>query len=638
MSNNRVLPTTIYPGVDPQGKVVQYPNWEAFVVWLKQTRKLEVGGKKSSPSFSPLPLTDGYRVARNAEGKKYWGVVLDLDRVNDREEVFQSLSPYTYFAYTTWSSTPEAERWRIIFPSTSDLTLEQVVELVNYFEKRIGKAAQVDNCSRGAIRLWFGMSLPSAGKGLERYNEGRWVSPRHVISVNFSGVKSSMMPENIDEGDRNNLLASYLRQQLFVTSSEVEIRRGAYEWNDRLPTPLGRSEVNQVVRSAWRWWTTNPEGLERRRIAMQAIRAQLNFSQVDWEDVDKADDQFPMLGEFMYPGLTIMSGKAKSGKTRFLWQLLTSFQRGRAFLRSKEFPGLVATKTKCAFLAIEDTKFGLKKFALDTATRGVMLYLQENLEKLYADGESQGLNGFAIFERLVDYLYRKGVRLLAIDPISLLEQMFHMAEYPGAKTSNNIHSQEFQRLRYYQRMSDKYPGLNIVLVFHHGKNKSGRDMQDPQDMIAGTSGIHAAAVNIMSLVRVSGKQEDDMEVNRHVLYMGGRHSPTRLYTMEMDDQGWWECKGDYTPEIGRNSTQKPADEIENFIETLVEMGGLERTISGGELSEKFKLTARHIRNQMTLSNAHPEYKIVSVLGKFGGYKLVKKDQLSLTTSALEEEK
>lgn len=610
---------TVYQGISPQGETRDFGEWENFVQWLKESTCHKAPDKKGGLSFSLVTYRNEYRLAENEEDL-YYGVVLDFDHIDDGRMMFRALDRYEYYAYTTWTSTSDQERWRVIMPLADPVSHEEVVRIIEYLERRVGQAATIDKCSKGRARLWFAMHYKQA-RPQDHYHPGIRISSSRLLTVNFSGVKSATMPGTIEEGERNNLLASYLRGQNFAgCPNEAALREEANEWNHKLADPLPRREVISTVRGAWRWWTQTPEGLERKRIAMGAIQAQMEFAKTDWDTTAKAREEVPLIGDhYLYPGLTVLSGKAKSGKTRLLWDILVAMQEGKPLWRSGTFPGFSTVKTKCAILAMEDNALSLKKMRLHERARGVTLYLHDNLEAAYKVAESRGIDGFRIFESLVEQLYNDGVRLIAIDPLSQLENVFHFGRfYPGSGDSENIHSREFSRLRYFQRLCDMYAGLSLVLVFHHGKNKIGHDLMDPQDMIAGTSGIHAAAVNIFALVRPPNYADLDPKTNPNVFHLGGRLSPSGNYSMEMDDQGMWMCTGEYVP-----PPKKSRGTGNELINAALELGAMVAPVNGGKLAEILGITVRQVVNLVARAD-HPGYKFITVLGKNGGYKLVKK--------------
>src|SRR6267142_529909 len=71
--------------------------------------------KRSGQWFSAAKYKGNHRRRENIDSK-VWLIVADLDEVRDPAAVTKLLSRWEYICWTTWSSTPQTLRWRVVLP------------------------------------------------------------------------------------------------------------------------------------------------------------------------------------------------------------------------------------------------------------------------------------------------------------------------------------------------------------------------------------------------------------------------------------------------------------------------------------------------------------------------------------------
>ncbi|MFZ3324210.1 MAG: AAA family ATPase [Usitatibacter sp.] len=232
------------------------PEWQQFKDMARSQSKActveTEEEKKAGAWFSTAEYRNAHRRRENIIGQ-VCTVVADLDHVYNPAAVLHALEDYEYIAWTTWNSTPEHPRWRIVMPIEGGVDPDEFSRLVERVLGPLTASAKVDPKSMSPEQLWF---LP-AHKHSQRKNHrvwenaGKWIRP--TVNVDFSGVVNIHQPETIHE-DRNNSLVKRLQSpDARNCASEPELLTLAMGWNARLPKPMERTEVRDVVRKSWKW-------------------------------------------------------------------------------------------------------------------------------------------------------------------------------------------------------------------------------------------------------------------------------------------------------------------------------------------------------------------------------------------------
>jgi hypothetical protein len=115
---------------------------------------------KDGPAFLPAVLGDvpneNGSLRHNANVVRLTALVLDLDgkdRPYTSVRLMKALQGFEYFAYTTWRSTSESPRWRVIVPLASPILPAQLQAAFASFEKLTGLRTDVK--ARNASRLFY---------------------------------------------------------------------------------------------------------------------------------------------------------------------------------------------------------------------------------------------------------------------------------------------------------------------------------------------------------------------------------------------------------------------------------------------------------------------------------------------------
>lgn len=202
--------------------------------------------KKSGLWLSFAEYKGNHRKRENLFGL-IWAVVLDLDLVRDPEQVKAALQRWTYVAYTTWSSTPGALRWRIIIPIAGGIAPADYATLVDRIAAPIANAAKLDGRSRYPEQLWFS----TAHKRSQANHHKIWTNSGRPIRANLLLVN---FPQTvIPDGSRDNELTSAAGRMRRRGASREQIEAGLRTANERCDPPKTEKDVRRISKSVSRY-------------------------------------------------------------------------------------------------------------------------------------------------------------------------------------------------------------------------------------------------------------------------------------------------------------------------------------------------------------------------------------------------
>lgn len=598
--------------------------------------------KRRVPWFSCCEYTGNHRRRENIIGRP-WAIVADLDQVYDPEAVRKGLAKWEYLAWTTWRSTAQTPRWRVVLPVEAGIDPDSFGALVDRILAPIAEAAKIDPRTRFVEQLWFtpGFKASRAREHKIWHHAGRWIGSGTKIAVDFTGVRLSSKPEEIEEGGRNEALVMRLNEaDALRCESQDELFEVAMAWNSRLKTPMARREVSDVTRKKWHWLQRG-EGLLRRA---DAWRGRVPVGTLPDIGVGLLSNTIrtaklppSIVGDFMYPGATMISAKMKEGKSFLAMQLAMSIATAVPFLGGARHPGfIVKAKKKTIVIAGEDTAGGIAERFLGSIAAGHLPDLDKStdVKVVFNDDLDQvrkarpKIPGLALFESLVNRWYEQGYRIIAIDPLRVLEAALHIDDYPGTSRTTNIHARDFQTMRYFTKLAQQYDDLCILISMHHGKNKRDHDATDPGDMIAGTTGFGAGAITTISLLPIAEQLEAEEDhrsgrtPKRRELYLHGRYTREQRYLVEQDpNTGVWSVLGDIVDELMSLDRQK-------YFDALIQAGGTTGYISAEDIAKaaggrtKPGTVHKVLNRARSQGNTHLGWKLVVKRGSGGGYHLI----------------
>ncbi|SFA75066.1 hypothetical protein SAMN04515620_102111 [Collimonas sp. OK607] len=130
--------------------------WPEFVSALQ---KPEVRSAKDGPGFIPANFRELRREDRCIE--YLTALVLDLDGKTQpitREQIATLLDGYTFVAHTTFSSTPENLRWRVVIPYTRPATVVEHQRAYEHMQQVFEGA--IDPACKNPSRFFYGPACP----------------------------------------------------------------------------------------------------------------------------------------------------------------------------------------------------------------------------------------------------------------------------------------------------------------------------------------------------------------------------------------------------------------------------------------------------------------------------------------------
>jgi hypothetical protein len=218
---------------------------------------------------------------------------------------------------------------------------------------------------------------------------------------------------------------------------------------------------------------------------------------------------------FIAPGVTLLAGPPKAGKTRLVSNIALSVPVG-----GKALGALETIECGVLFLCLEDTERTIKD-RLVTINNGVPLpdnlYLSQEWPKM-GNGGSRELDQW-IGEH-------SDVRLLIIDVL---------ARFRNPKSSRDVYQHDYDTISRIKTVADKH-SIAVIVVHHNNKLK---DSPDVFDRVSGSTGLTAASDTVMVLERYNRVDREGK------LQIAGREVIPQEMALEYDpDLGTWKYVGD----------------------------------------------------------------------------------------------
>lgn len=269
-----------------------------------------------------------------------------------------------------------------------------------------------------------------------------------------------------------------------------------------------------------------------------------------------------VIEDFLYPGLCVLAGDSKIGKSFLVSQIAFHVATG------KEFWNKSVSKGTVLYLALEDQYSRIQK-------RMFKMYGEENTSDLYFSITASTITAH-LENQLNDFVRgHPGTNLIIIDT---------MQKVRGGVTDNYSYSKDYEFISQLKKIADDN-SLCLLLVHHTKKMK---DDKDPQNDITGTKALMAAADSSMVLVK-----ESRTSLNA-ILNITGRDQPdTRIKIRKNPETLIWESE-----EFETDIYKEPPDPLlQNIADTVIRNGGK----WSGSATELAALSGADIKpNKLTL--------------------------------------
>lgn len=214
-------------------------------------------------------------------------------------------------------------------------------------------------------------------------------------------------------------------------------------------------------------------------------------------------------------GVTVLGGKAKSGKSVFLLDLAKSVAKGTLFLKK-----YACEKVNIILLPLEDSLQRINKRISNTKSS---IFIPKNvfIPKNPHEFPTVKQNGIQVIEKLVK---ETSSRLVIIDTLSIF--------FTGSKFGGLNYQDDYAALAQLHKLALK---LRIAILLVHHTTKM--NYQDPFDSLQGSVGIIASPDCLMVLIRTG---------NDAVLHVRGRDIADQTIPLKFLNKSIrWKLDGSY---------------------------------------------------------------------------------------------
>ena len=241
----------------------------------------------------------------------------------------------------------------------------------------------------------------------------------------------------------------------------------------------------------------------------------------------------PIIQDLLYPGLYILAGAPKIGKSFLVAQLAYHIARGEQLW---SYP---VQQSSVLYLALEDKYSRLQQ-------RLVRMFDMEVTDKLHMAIAAQEL-GNGLEEQLSSFIEKNpDVRLIIIDTLQKIR---------SAQDEKCNYARDYNNAAKLKDFADKH-GICLVLVHHTRKQQS----EDSFEMISGSNGLFGAADGAMVLRK---NQRCD---NKASLEIVGRDLADQLLSISFShERCLWTLE-----KAACNRWQQPPDEVLEAISAFVQ--------------------------------------------------------------------
>ena len=236
------------------------------------------------------------------------------------------------------------------------------------------------------------------------------------------------------------------------------------------------------------------------------------------------------------PGLSLVVGASKLGKSWWVLQMCLSVAAGKSFLDRR------TTKQKVLYLALEDSNRRLKDrmrrvLQFDLAPEG--LYF---MTKAFCLGEG-------LIEQIEPYV-KDGVKVIVIDTLQKIRK---------GTNNKNVYAADYDDMSQLKWFADEN-NVAVILVHHTNKKETG----DIYDRVSGSNGIMGAADTTIILTKK--KREE----SRAIMNITGRDVISEELALDFNKQACrWTCLG--SAEDIADQEKRAAYSYDSVAKTVREM-------------------------------------------------------------------
>lgn len=338
----------------------------------------------------------------------------------------------------------------------------------------------------GAVYTWEEGHTPDDGIALLPTNVLDTLRSAHAVAET-TGDHSTWRTalSGYKEGEGRNNAAAKVAGILLATMPQELWEPGAWEalrsWNNRNEPPLLDKELHATF-----------ESIKKKELESRAKKVAEEIDIFDLQELLQRDIPpiKPILGGILVPGLTMLVGKPKLGKSRIALQIALAVATGRRpWNKLETLPYGVSgdiTQGNVLYFALEDSPARFKSRTV-AMLRGASPP-DSNAFRVATTLPSLFNGGLQRIERELNT--DKQLRLIVIDTL---------AAFVGGGTgggSGSLFQAEYRMIR---PIFDLVNGTDTAILLVHHARKDQSFSHDPFDSVAGTLGSNAAVDSLMVL-------------------------------------------------------------------------------------------------------------------------------------------
>lgn len=198
---------------------------------------------KNGPGWIPgLFKSELERTNNNID--RITAIALDFDNGEISKQLIQTrLHEVEFFAHTTFSHSPEKQKWRVVIPFEKPIEPNQLGKVFNYFNSIFDH--NLDQCSKKPAQLYFLPRCPFDAEFDSFLNEGKLFNPesiylsedRTIRTKNDSSkpnrISSNELPISCKDGERHEVFLPAVGKWLKSGYSFDKILKLGREWNNQ---------------------------------------------------------------------------------------------------------------------------------------------------------------------------------------------------------------------------------------------------------------------------------------------------------------------------------------------------------------------------------------------------------------------
>lgn len=327
-----------------------------------------------------------------------------------------------------------------------------------------------------------------------------WLIVEIMAATNHTGGEPFHLPEKIKKGEQHKTLFKMGSAMRHKGCGYEEILAALWEVNQkRCEVPGPRENIEKLAESICKQYRAG--GSAPKPAPPKGPKPLTRDTAGGIFDADYPDPE-PIVEGILYPGLTILGGRPKAGKSYFCLQLAVAVVSGRKLCKFLE----VKKPCRCLYVSLEDRRRQIRSRLRRLAEREQLANLDFvfELDPLLAGGAAQ-----------LD-------RELSEHPVDLVILDSLLAAVKQAKRANvDVMQADYNTVAVLRELAEKY-SLALVLVAHTRKAAG-----DFLDSIQGTSGTTAAADAVWVLQRTPE--------GTAMLSVTGRDVVTNTFGMKRED-------------------------------------------------------------------------------------------------------